>query len=100
MRGSTKKAVRKRAAGRSEYCLLHEDDSPLINHQIEHAIPRKHGGTEAMSNLALACIARNLYKGPNLSGIDPETGEITPLSHPRNRADTNRANDHRRTTAQ
>ena len=25
----------------------------------------------------------SLHKGPNLTGIDPETGEIVPLFHPR-----------------
>jgi hypothetical protein len=36
-----------------------------------------------MSNLALACRRCNLNKGPNLSGLDPETGELTRLFHPR-----------------
>jgi hypothetical protein len=25
----------------------------------------------------------NLHKGPNLTGIDPETGQVAPLFHPR-----------------
>lgn len=46
-------------------------------------IPRKHGGTDDLENLSLACIDCNLHKGSNLTGIDPETGEITALFHPR-----------------
>jgi hypothetical protein len=35
------------------------------------------------SNLALACHEDNLHKGPNLTGIDPLTGKLTRLFHPR-----------------
>lgn len=83
MRPEIRETVRLHARGRCEYCLLHEDDSPAVSHQVEHVIPRKHGGSDVLDNLALACIACNLYKGPNLSGIDPETGALTPLFHPR-----------------
>ena len=34
-------------------------------------------------NLAWACIFCNLYKGPNLASLDPETGALTRLFHPR-----------------
>jgi hypothetical protein len=34
-------------------------------------------------NLALACWHCNLKKGPNLSGIDPESGRVSLLFHPR-----------------
>jgi len=36
-----------------------------------------------MENLALACQRCNLHKGPNLSGVDPVTGELVQLFHPR-----------------
>ncbi len=78
-----RQTVRSRASLHCEYCGLHEDDSPVVSHQIEHIIPRKHGGTDDPENLALACIACNLYKGSNLSGIDGQTGLVTPLFHPR-----------------
>jgi hypothetical protein len=42
----------------------------------------KHGGSD-VENLALACHRCNLHKGPNLSGIDPMTGELQVLFHPR-----------------
>jgi hypothetical protein len=46
-------------------------------------VARQHGGLTRLDNLALACWQCNLKKGPNLSGIDPETGQITRLFHPR-----------------
>jgi hypothetical protein len=50
---------------------------------VEHIIPRIHGGTDDTDNLALACIDCNLHKGPNLTGIDPDTKRVTELFHPR-----------------
>jgi hypothetical protein len=35
------------------------------------------------NNLALACWNCNLKKGPNLSGVDPNTGQVVALFHPR-----------------
>jgi 5-methylcytosine-specific restriction endonuclease McrA len=75
--------VRQRAGNRCEYCQLHQDDSPLASLHVEHIRPRKHGGTDQEENLCLACIDCNLHKGPNLTGIDPASGEITELFHPR-----------------
>lgn len=51
--------------------------------QIEHIIPRKHGGNDDPDNLALACAECNLKKSSDLAGLDPETGALTPLFHPR-----------------
>jgi len=36
-----------------------------------------------MENLALACPDCNAHKGPNLSSIDPETGQTIELFSPR-----------------
>ena len=83
MNESTKALVRERAGHRCEYCQLYQDDSPLAVLHIEHIIPKKHSGTDDTDNLALACIDCNLHKGSNLTGIDPETDEITELFHPR-----------------
>lgn len=55
----------------------------LIPFEIDHIIPRKHRGGTVAGNLALACVYCNGFKGPNLSGIDPETKRITRLFHPR-----------------
>lgn len=83
MDAATRRAVLERAGNRREYCRLHQDQSPLATHHVEHVIPRKHGGTDELENLALACIDCNLYKGSNVAGFDPETGALTELFHPR-----------------
>src|SRR6266850_4803451 len=79
----TRTYVRERALNACEYCHLHQDDSPLAALHIEHIIPKIHGGTDDLDNLALACIDCNLHKGTNLTGIDPQTNEVTALFHPR-----------------
>ncbi|HVJ68392.1 MAG TPA: HNH endonuclease [Caulifigura sp.] len=78
-----RRSVRQRALHCCEYCGLPEQDSPIVGHQVEHIIPRKHGGSDDPENLALACVACNLYKGSNLAGIDPDTTQVVPLFHPR-----------------
>ncbi len=79
----TRTHVRERAQNACEYCHLHQDDSPLAALHVEHIIPRIHGGTDDLDNLALACVDCNLHKGTNLTGIDPQTNELTELFHPR-----------------
>ncbi|MGA2117371.1 MAG: HNH endonuclease [Bryobacteraceae bacterium] len=54
-----------------------------MTHHIEHILSKQHGGLDEVGNLALACHRCNLRKGPNLAGIDPVTGELAPLFHPR-----------------
>lgn len=83
MNEATRSFVRDRAGNLCEYCRLSQFDSPLAPLQIEHVIPIKHGGTDGVENLALACIDCNLHKGPNLTGIDPVTNAITELFRPR-----------------
>ena len=56
------------------------------SHQIDHIIAEKHGGPTDPDNLALCCTLCNRYKGSDLTAIDPETGQIVPLFHPRNQA--------------
>lgn len=77
-----KLAVRQRAGERCEYCHLPAVffEAPA---QTDHIIPQKHGGETISENLAFSCFFCNSYKGPNLSGIDPESREITRLFHPR-----------------
>ncbi len=79
----TRKLVRERAVHRCEYCKLAEVHSPVAKLQIEHVRPKKHGGTDELTNLALACIDCNLRKGSNLTGIDPATEKIVELFNPR-----------------
>lgn len=71
-----------RAGARCEYCQLAvEQLTPPF--QIDHIIALKHGGPTDAENLALSCYYCNSQKGPNLSGIDPLTGRVTRLFHPR-----------------
>ena len=74
--------VRRRAVGRCEYCLFPETACDLPFH-IDHIIAQKHAGLSEPENLAWACFSCNLRKGPNIGGLDPETGELTPLFNPR-----------------
>jgi 5-methylcytosine-specific restriction endonuclease McrA len=83
MDASTRNLVRARAGHRCEYCLLPETAIPAAALHIDHIRGRQHKGSEDPSNLALACQHCNLHKGPNLSGIDPDTDQIVPLFNPR-----------------
>ena len=83
MDARVKSAVRDRAAHECEYCALPQHLVPLASFHIDHIVPKMHGGTDEPENLALACYHCNLHKGPNLTGIDPETNRIIPLFHPR-----------------
>jgi len=82
MEAATREFVRRRAADRCEYCRLSQEHSELTHH-VEHIVAKQHRGSDAADNLALACHRCNLHKGPNLTGIDPLTGEVVPLFHPR-----------------
>lgn len=45
---------------------LTEDGAPLSSATIEHIVPRSHGGTDAIANLAIACARCNIGKGHRL----------------------------------
>jgi hypothetical protein len=74
--------VRERAAAACEYCLIPEAYS-FFTHEVDHVVAQQHGGETMEQNLAFACMICNKHKGTNLSSIDPQTGEIAPLYHPR-----------------
>jgi 5-methylcytosine-specific restriction endonuclease McrA len=82
MDSQTRTFVHRRAAGRCEYCRLLESVQELTFH-VEHIVARQHGGGGEVENLALACDRCNVYKGPNLSAIDPDTRTMVRLFHPR-----------------
>ncbi|MCD6344282.1 MAG: HNH endonuclease [Anaerolineae bacterium] len=77
-----RRQVRERAAGRCEYCHVHDSDV-LLSHQPDHIIAEQHGGKTTASNLALACVHCNRHKGPNIASLDPVSGQLTPLFNPR-----------------
>lgn len=74
--------VRQRAGNSCEYCRLPQDADEVPFH-VEHVVARQHHGTDDPDNLALACLSCNLHKGPNLTGIDPDTDRVVALFHPR-----------------
>jgi HNH endonuclease len=74
--------VRDRAHRRCEYCGLAEEQA-YIPHHVDHIRPKQHGGDDSLMNLALACQGCNLKKGPNLAGIDPDSGTMVALFNPR-----------------
>ncbi len=85
--------VRERARDRCEYCRIPQSADPFLRFHIEHITPRQHGGSDEASNLALACGHCNRHKGPNLAGIDPATGLVVALYHPRDQAWTEHFDD-------
>lgn len=74
--------VRLRAGHCCEYCRMPQAAFRRPFH-IEHIVAKQHGGPTELSNLALACWHCNLKKGPNLTGVDPDTAEVVLLFHPR-----------------
>jgi hypothetical protein len=84
MEESIRQTVRHRAKDRCEYCRLRQEHEPTCPLHIDHIIAIKHQGAGTLENLALACGVCNRAKGTNVAGIDPDSGELTRLYHPRN----------------
>jgi hypothetical protein len=82
MDAALQRLVRERAGGRCEYWRLPELGS-RAPFEIDHVVPHKHHGLTVAGNLALSCVYCNASKGPNLTGLDPGTGKLTRLYHPR-----------------
>lgn len=74
-----------RAGGRCEYCHLTQEFD-VLPFQVDHVVPRKHGGPTLLENLTLSCLPCNARKGPNLAGLDPESGVVVSLFNPRTQA--------------
>lgn len=66
-------------AGKCIHCNTHLyvglDGRPVSRATIEHIVPKNHGGTDALANLALACARCNQGKGSRLDSL--------PMSDPR-----------------
>lgn len=74
--------VVRRSNGFCEYCGIPQRFfSELF--QIEHIVARQHRGETVAINLAIACARCNRHKGPNLSGLDPLSDQLTRLFNPR-----------------
>lgn len=81
---SLRNLVWQRANGLCEYCRISSEwDAAAFAFQVDHVIAQKHGGQTVADNLALACFHCNNRKGPNVAGIDPLTGQVVRLFHPR-----------------
>jgi 5-methylcytosine-specific restriction endonuclease McrA len=78
-----RRSIYQRANGRCEYCHVPDDDA-FMPHEIDHIYAEKHGGETTEANLCLSCWICNRRKGSDLTSLDPDTGKITPLFHPRN----------------
>ena len=81
--------VAARAAHRCEYCQAPE---AIFNvpFEVEHIIPPLAGGSDQLSNLALACRGCNLFKADRIEGLDPDGGQLVRLFNPR----TDQWNEH------
>ncbi len=74
--------VAERASHHCEYCLAPEAIS-AGEFEVEHVWPRKRGGPDDLSNLALACGPCNKRKSQATFGRDLESGLEIPLFNPR-----------------
>ena len=81
MPGQLERRVRERARESCEYCLLPQA-AYRFTFPLDHINAKQHGGKTALANLAVACLC-NSRKGPNLAGLDPVTGQLVRLFHPR-----------------
>lgn len=79
---SRKEMVTARANGCCEYCLsqLHFSPDPFA---VEHIIPLAGGGRDELDNLALSCQGCNNHKYTHTVAVDPVTGQLALLYHPR-----------------
>jgi HNH endonuclease len=77
-----RRLVAERAGGRCEYCWLYEDDT-FFTHEVDHIYAEKHDGPTIEWNLCLACAECNRNKGSDICSLDPETGDVVVLFHPR-----------------
>ena len=75
--------VRQRAHHVCEYCRMPQAYYPTVPFPIDHIIGKQHKGRSVLSNLANSCLHCNSHKGPNIAGIDPVSGKLTKLFHPR-----------------
>jgi len=77
-----RRLVRQRAGSRCEYCGLSQAGQEATFH-VDHIVPRRTAGPTRADNLALACVSCSLRKQARRSAVDPATGGIAPLFHPR-----------------
>jgi HNH endonuclease len=74
--------VRQRANFLCEFCHACEKWQ-YVKFTVDHSLPLSLGGSDALSNLALACFHCNRQKTNRTDVIDPASGILVPLFHPR-----------------
>ena len=74
--------IRQRADYCCEYCQTSEWFSGQAG-QVDHIVPRARGGQTTLDNLCLACAACNGFKLDQIEALDPESGQVVRLFHPR-----------------
>src|SRR5437763_6217000 len=74
--------VAERAGRRCEYCLSPADYAP-DSFAVEHIVPRVLEGENHPSNLAYSCQACNNHKYIHIEVLDPVSGQVVALYHPR-----------------
>jgi len=74
--------VTAQAGGLCEYCRYPEEFNSG-RFAVDHILPRSKGGTDDLSNLALACRSCNERKQAATTALDPATAEAAPIFHPR-----------------
>jgi HNH endonuclease len=59
------------------------DWEAVAPHEPDHIVAVQHGGQTELDNLSYACFDCNRVKGSNIASVDPASGRIMPLFHPR-----------------
>ena len=73
--------VSERSHSRCEYCLTAQ--AIVVEMEVDHVVPESAGGQTTSDNLCQTCVGCNGFKLAFQTAVDPETGEETPLYHPR-----------------
>lgn len=77
--GALRRRILERAGFTCEYCRCSEHVTGQALH-IDHILP---SGADTEENLCAACASCNQSKLDATHGMDPETGQTTPLFNPR-----------------
>jgi HNH endonuclease len=79
---SLRRQIAERADNHCEYCGLSQAGQEARFH-VDHITPVVVGGPTTPDNLALACVSCSLRKGARAEVVDPQTGKLVGLFHPR-----------------
>jgi hypothetical protein len=74
--------VRQRANFLCEFCHACEKWQ-YVKFTVDHSLPLSLGGSDELSNLALACFHCNRQKANRISAVDPESNAVVALFNPR-----------------